>query len=47
MSECPIAQNGMERDSPFRKWQRPDLPSRCTYQDAKSVAESPHRHVQL
>ncbi|KAJ8313138.1 hypothetical protein KUTeg_009314 [Tegillarca granosa] len=31
-------------DSPFRKWQRPDLPSRCTYHEAKSMDESPHIH---
>ncbi|XP_053409022.1 cystathionine beta-synthase-like isoform X2 [Mercenaria mercenaria] len=47
MSECPIQQNGVERDSPFRKWQRPDLPYKCTYHQAKSMAESPHRHVPL
>ncbi|XP_021364962.1 cystathionine beta-synthase-like isoform X1 [Mizuhopecten yessoensis] len=40
-SGCPTA------ESPFRKWKRPDRPSTCTYQEAKSMKESPHRHVPL
>ncbi|KAL4229563.1 hypothetical protein ACF0H5_012602 [Mactra antiquata] len=46
MSDCPV-QNGMERDSPFRKWRQPDCPSGCTYDPSKKISESPHRHVPL
>eukprot|EP00105_Crassostrea_gigas_P020489 XP_011439282.1 PREDICTED: cystathionine beta-synthase isoform X6 [Crassostrea gigas] len=44
MSEksCPAA-----NASPFRNWQRPDLPSKCTYYEAKSMKESPHIHKEL
>lgn len=45
MSDCPAELNGVERESPFRKWERPDRPSRCTYHEAKSSSDSPHRHV--
>lgn len=38
---CPMM------ESPFRKWKSPDKPSECTYHDAKSMTESPHRHVPL
>lgn len=34
-------------DSPFRKWQRPDLPSKCTFHQAKSMEESPHIHAEV
>lgn len=34
-------------ESPFRKWQRPDLPSKCTFHQAKSMDESPHVHKEL
>lgn len=47
MSECPVNMNGQERDSPYRKWEMPNRPSRCTYHEAKSISESPHRHVPL
>ncbi|XP_033757822.1 cystathionine beta-synthase-like isoform X2 [Pecten maximus] len=40
-SGCPTA------ESPFRQWKRPDLPSTCKYHEAKSMKESPHRHVPL
>ena len=40
-SGCPVS------DSPFRKWQRPDLPSKCTFHEAKSMDESPHLHVEV
>ncbi|XP_061183606.1 cystathionine beta-synthase-like isoform X2 [Saccostrea echinata] len=44
MSEkkCPAAGT-----SPFRNWQRPDLPSKCTYYEAKSMKDSPHNHKEL
>ncbi|XP_062606583.1 cystathionine beta-synthase-like isoform X1 [Saccostrea cucullata] len=44
MSEkkCPAAGS-----SPFRNWQRPDLPSKCTYYEAKSMKDSPHNHKEL
>ncbi|XP_048777807.2 cystathionine beta-synthase-like isoform X2 [Ostrea edulis] len=44
MSEkgCPAAV-----PSPFRNWQRPDLQSKCTYYEAKSMKESPHNHKEL
>ncbi|XP_071175798.1 cystathionine beta-synthase-like isoform X1 [Mytilus edulis] len=34
-------------ESPFRKWQRPDLPSKCTFHQAKSMEESPHIHADV
>lgn len=27
------------------KWNRPDLPSKCTYKQGENVIKSPHRHV--
>ncbi|XP_052804338.1 cystathionine beta-synthase-like isoform X2 [Mya arenaria] len=45
MSENTVLENGEQRDSPFRHWQRPDLPSRCTYHQASSIKESPHIHL--
>jgi len=27
------------------KWQRPDLPSKCTYKLGTPLSKSPHRHV--
>ncbi|NP_001080616.1 cystathionine-beta-synthase L homeolog [Xenopus laevis] len=30
-----------------RKWIRPDLPSKCTWELGKAPTESPHHHVQL
>lgn len=29
------------------KWQRPDLPSRCTYKVGACLKDSPHRHVPM
>ncbi|KAK3605456.1 hypothetical protein CHS0354_001426 [Potamilus streckersoni] len=29
-------------DSPFRHWQRPDMPSECTFHQAKSPDDTPH-----
>ena len=34
-------------ESPFRKWESPDRPSRCTYHQAKTMDESPHNHIPL
>lgn len=34
-------------ESPFRKWESPDRPTRCTYHQAKSIDESPHIHLKL
>ncbi|KAK3106926.1 hypothetical protein FSP39_003170 [Pinctada imbricata] len=44
MSEnaCPAKNGAIE--SPYRIWKQPDLPSKCTYYNAKSMAESPHIH---
>jgi len=47
MSEMNKFVDGPERDSPFRKWQRPDQASKCTYSKAKSSSESPHNHIPL
>ncbi|XP_020829547.1 cystathionine beta-synthase isoform X2 [Phascolarctos cinereus] len=30
-----------------RKWIRPDIPSKCTWQLGKPISESPHHHVSL
>ncbi|XP_056409306.1 cystathionine beta-synthase-like isoform X2 [Hyla sarda] len=47
---CPhLADNHVTNGSvnAERKWIRPDLPSKCTWQLGKSPVESPHRHVPL
>ncbi|KAH3715485.1 hypothetical protein DPMN_058196, partial [Dreissena polymorpha] len=47
MSEKPFPESQGARDSPFRKWERPDRPSRCTYHEASSPKDSPHVHLPL
>ncbi|XP_063439094.1 cystathionine beta-synthase-like [Mytilus trossulus] len=47
MADIVKIENLNVSDSPFRKWQRPDLPSKCTFHQAKSMEESPHIHAEV
>ncbi|XP_068127144.1 cystathionine beta-synthase [Hyperolius riggenbachi] len=51
-ASCPhLSENHVSNGSPDvtaeRKWIRPDLPSKCTWQLGKEAADSPHSHVPL
>lgn len=47
MTEVQENGDGLAVESPFRKWESPDRPPRCTYHQAKSMDESPHIHIPL